>query len=1215
MDGLTCETSPGLSGTYWVNVTVSPAGGPDEGADVAAVTAGAWGFTYTAARTPVVRAVRPAAGPPGSRISVIGDPVALVTSDCGPTATGDSECLDGVWVGAHRCGLPLLAGASDLYDVGPWRPTWGDSTFAVNCTVPQPERNNPRLPSRVPGLGVSGPYNVTPAFAASSRGGRAAVGESAWMYTADGVPYMYGQYAQVFGVSPPVGSTAGGTLVTITGRGFPRIRSPSAAAAVRAVLAGAPCAVQESTYDKLTCVTSAPPSDAGPKAGPVRGLYPGMRGAQYELVSAPEGGQGLLPALEELWWLAGTAAAAATTGASGSGSGGGNYSGVLMGRVEGREEDVGTPRSCARIRGFFTAPRAAAYTFYASDGDFVQLNGSWRRLQDDSEASRLVLQTSYSLAALNISEGAAPPAGLPPPQPPMPVSLAAGQPLLLELTHCSVAPRPAVPQLSVRVATSSTNSTSGGSGGGTPLPQPPLNSAPEVQRVRVATGVWRPPSIQLSYLYSSAEPVSGLSWSIGLNGWPTVSVRLAATAPEIRELLASRLGSPVSESLLPSGFGVRRALAGGSLTLEVAVEQSLLGRLDVTSPPRIVALPPLGPVNPAATSTDGCQFANPLAQPLLGTRAQAAFDGPPTDGPALAPLEAERFAVSWQALPRVAAAGSTAPRGAWRLSAPPGSRAWSGSPTALLAFNATAEQLAAAVRALTGVADVEVSHARAVRQGSYLSYTWNVTFLAGAPAPLCGGHAPPSGTVRVSHGSWCEFVELDVLDDPEDVLRVKLSALPGVSLPRAVRRTVGNGHVDLEVRFDPVATPGDLAPLRVADTRGLCGEGVTAAVVTDADGSADQLFQPLPADLVQLPVGSPGAVQLAVGGIAASCASAAGHCAYAGDAGATPVVASLDPEVLLVADAQGTSQLHIRGQRLAPPANSTTAAATAATSANSATGAANVTVTIGGVGCPLASANDTDIVCQLASDALPAGAYPVEVRVPGRGYAAGAPALQLHNLAVFGMEPRGLASEGASLVRLFGRGFAPNAAASNSSGSASDGSGAAGGGGGGGVVDPCSRLRLQIGGVACGLVSCGAELLTALYPGIGGVGPEYTELPVVVQVLAADGSVWLSYQAPEPAFFTTSAAAILSVSAAATNVSAEGEDGGSSGGGGGSGALPATGGTVGVVLSAAVNPSAVEGLYLVPQLDLVFNGTAAGVNTTTATSSGGSSSSSAGALL
>lgn len=83
------------------------------------------------------------------------------------------------------------------------------------------------------------------------------------------------------GTITPLTLPAGGTLVTITGRGFPEKGfSPDDSLSVR--VGGQPCEVVSSSYASIVCRTSARPSGMGAEV-PLAGSYAGMRGVQFDI--------------------------------------------------------------------------------------------------------------------------------------------------------------------------------------------------------------------------------------------------------------------------------------------------------------------------------------------------------------------------------------------------------------------------------------------------------------------------------------------------------------------------------------------------------------------------------------------------------------------------------------------------------------------------------------------------------------------------------------------------------------------------------------------------------------------------------------------------------------------------------------------------------------------------------------------------------------------
>jgi hypothetical protein len=80
-------------------------------------------------------------------------------------------------------------------------------------------------------------------------------------------------YAVVDSVSPSFGSVAGGTEVTLTGRGFPNL-SLGLGDSVDVEVAGSYCKVLSSNFTHIICATGKEPADASPPPA-INGLWPG----------------------------------------------------------------------------------------------------------------------------------------------------------------------------------------------------------------------------------------------------------------------------------------------------------------------------------------------------------------------------------------------------------------------------------------------------------------------------------------------------------------------------------------------------------------------------------------------------------------------------------------------------------------------------------------------------------------------------------------------------------------------------------------------------------------------------------------------------------------------------------------------------------------------------------------------------------------------------
>jgi hypothetical protein len=95
---------------------------------------------------------------------------------------------------------------------------------------------------------------------------------SVWQTDAQGWPFAYQLYALVESVSPSTGSTAGGTLITIQGQGFPTLALRQDMVTVS--VSGQPCSVRTSNFTTITCMTQPLPAGyAAPAA--IGGAYPG----------------------------------------------------------------------------------------------------------------------------------------------------------------------------------------------------------------------------------------------------------------------------------------------------------------------------------------------------------------------------------------------------------------------------------------------------------------------------------------------------------------------------------------------------------------------------------------------------------------------------------------------------------------------------------------------------------------------------------------------------------------------------------------------------------------------------------------------------------------------------------------------------------------------------------------------------------------------------
>lgn len=116
------------------------------------------------------------------------------------------------------------------------------------------------------------------------RGGETAINPNVYGHKADGSPYMFQLHANIRSVQPAAGSTAGGTLLTITGEGFSQSQWGLGSTSI--VVGGSVCDVVAASYAQVTCITRAQPQALDPVlTTPLRGLLPGSRGVDYTFLS------------------------------------------------------------------------------------------------------------------------------------------------------------------------------------------------------------------------------------------------------------------------------------------------------------------------------------------------------------------------------------------------------------------------------------------------------------------------------------------------------------------------------------------------------------------------------------------------------------------------------------------------------------------------------------------------------------------------------------------------------------------------------------------------------------------------------------------------------------------------------------------------------------------------------------------------------------------
>ena len=551
-------------------------------------------------------------------------------------------------------------------------------------------------------------------------------------YVQNGVdpPYMFQLHAQVSDVSPALGSTAGGTLVAITGKGFPtpEVRSSDT---VTVTLGGLPCAVLSSNYTTIMCVTGAQQAaPAGPAAAP---FYPGMRGMAYELYDLSN--TTTLPALSTLR----TTFNQTTTVES---SGPASYRAVLSSGFESQDFDV--PKACTYARTFFTPRVNNTYSFIMLMDDYGSLYGTYNSTPGVQNQTQLVQTSNYAVVdyydtARSYYTSA-------------PVSLAAGQSILLEAYQCNIGGTGFF-QVGVR-----TPSTQAG----------PLSISEKqrlsvtgtyTQRTQVITYMWgmaNQTSVNvtvsvpdLSYAALLTSPLVALTFVV--NGAAPFNWSLTGSSSSLASLFHTSLGSSVPSS----NSSVAVFPTPTSITLTFSVNSTLRPTLTITATP--VLLPsPLTP-SPTQALVSGVQACpSGLASPPPAPPPSPLPPSPPPvygssapSSPASSPSSSlDLTQLSVTVAPWAVAASS--PAGTWLVGP-------QGTPAALftsIPWNANSTVVQSALRTLLGGMPLVVSGSPTpFVSGPFYMLSWTVTFTYNASTPpnvtlaVVPGAGVPAGMV------------------------------------------------------------------------------------------------------------------------------------------------------------------------------------------------------------------------------------------------------------------------------------------------------------------------------------------------------------------------------------------------------------------------------------------------------------------------------------
>eukprot|EP00798_Chlamydomonas_sp_ICE-L_P018970 gene18969-25545_t len=226
----------------------------------------------------------------------------------------------------HLYRFPLLTGVYQYLTFNRLR----KGMYEIGCTMPDPSEYS--IDASVPGLAVSSKANMSIIFEARLAGGIPTIPYTAYTPDAQGNPYLFQLYAVMDDVSPAQGSIAGGTTVTISGRGFPSLALGLGDSIQVLLPGGASCNVVSSNYTQV-----------------------------YEFYK----------------YQANTLAKLTALNSSVTVESEGGRREVLTGKWE-NTEDFSTPSYSSRAKAFYTAPLSGSYIFYLTADDVAQLNATYR---------------------------------------------------------------------------------------------------------------------------------------------------------------------------------------------------------------------------------------------------------------------------------------------------------------------------------------------------------------------------------------------------------------------------------------------------------------------------------------------------------------------------------------------------------------------------------------------------------------------------------------------------------------------------------------------------------------------------------------------------------------------------------------------------------------------------------------------------------------------
>ncbi|XP_022097673.1 fibrocystin-L-like isoform X1 [Acanthaster planci] len=280
-------------------------------------------FTYREANTPTISSVTPMSGLPGTKLTIRGK---IITDIYDPSKAlededdnyeGKPQILRVYW-GNYFCD-PVDPETEDFYNIAL---DSADSQYGVIECVP--------VGTYIASQSLS--------YLVSDEYGRSASDKSILKVSGRNQLYLYQAHADVLDVSPTLGSTQGGTVLTIHGQYFDERNTI-------VFVQGVPCEIFNISTTEILCVT-------GP-APPEQSIYPGGRGLEYEVWRDTSVN------LDDADWNTSAADYNSTVVLEASST---------PEHVFGEEENF-----VSRLTGFFVPPRTGEYRFFVRGDDLVDL--------------------------------------------------------------------------------------------------------------------------------------------------------------------------------------------------------------------------------------------------------------------------------------------------------------------------------------------------------------------------------------------------------------------------------------------------------------------------------------------------------------------------------------------------------------------------------------------------------------------------------------------------------------------------------------------------------------------------------------------------------------------------------------------------------------------------------------------------------------------------